>query len=373
MSHPWIVASRVVPSYLNDLYGKDKLEQVLAAIAAGATTEAVNESGILERSQLSSLLSSLVAEKIISSQTDDIGGKAPSILLVTDSSADLPAELIRERGIVVMPLTVTVDGKSYRDGVDISSQDFYRLLSASSTFPVTAPPTKEDFHRVFAENIGEHDILGIFLSARMSKTFEIAGMAVRTNFNTYLHQRRAYPHLERRFHIELIDSRQVSMGAALLVLEASDKIREGWPLARIKAHIESLSGAVQVCFMVDNLDYLARGGRIGRGAALLGNFFGLKPILGMNGGGVDAKTRTIGGRWGQRKLVEYMREDLAGTGGKIRIGVCHADAPKKAASVQAMLSEVFPGQGQVTSFFGPTVGSHLGPGAVGVAWMALPR
>lgn len=373
MSHPWIVTGGVVPSHYNDLYGKDKVDQVLALIAAGTPEQAILESGILEPAQLSSLLSSLATEKVLFSQTDKGGGQSPSILVVTDSSADLPADLIRERGIKVMPLTVTVDGKSYRDGVDISSQDFYRLLSSSSTFPVTAPPTKEDFHQLFADHIGEHDILGIFLSARMSKTFEIAGMAVRNNYNTYLRQRRAHPQLDRHFHIELIDSRQVSMGAALLVLEASDKIREGWPLARIKAHIEELLGVVQVCFMVDNLDYLARGGRIGRGAALLGNFFGLKPILGMNGGGVDAKTRTIGGRWGQRKLIEYMKEDLAETGGKIRIGICHADAPKKAATVQAMLSDAFPGQGQVTSLFGPTVGSHLGPGAVGVAWMTLPQ
>lgn len=372
MSHQLYVVTRNLPNHLSDLYGKEKVESVLDLIEAGHSPEAIIDSGILERQEASSLLVRLASEQVVISREGQEAAGAKPILLVTDSSADLPPELIRERGIAVMPLTVTVDGKSYRDGVDISSQEFYRLLASSTTFPVTAPPTKEDFHHLFAEHIGERDILGIFLSARMSKTFEIAGMAKRSNFNTYLRLRRANPHLDRQFHIELIDSRQVSMGAALLVLEASDKIREGWPLERIKAHIEALVSVVQVCFMVDNLDYLARGGRIGRGAALLGNFFGLKPILGMNGGGVDAKTRTIGGRWGQRKLVDFMRQDLSRAGGKIRIGICHADAPKKAATVQSMLADAFPGQGQVTSFFGPTVGSHLGPGAVGVAWMALP-
>lgn len=372
MNHPWKVVTRIVPHQLNDLYGKENVEKVLALIESGETLETIVDSGIFKRQDISALLARLSAEKVVVPLAYQGADKNTPVLLVTDSSSDLPPELIRDRGIVVMPLTVTVDGKSYRDGVDISSQDFYRLLSSSATFPVTSPPTKDDFQQLFAANIGEKDILGIFLSARMSKTFEIAGMAVRNNFNTYLRQRRANPHLDRQFRIELIDSRQVSMGAALLVLEASDKIREGWPIARIKAHIEALVGVVQVCFMVDDLGYLARGGRIGRGAALLGNFFGLKPILGMNGGGVDARSRTIGGRWGQRKLVDYMKEDLTGAGGKIRIGICHADAPKKAATVQAMLSDAFPGQGQVTSLFGPTVGSHLGPGAIGVAWMALP-
>jgi DegV family protein with EDD domain len=302
---------------------------------------------------------------------DGTGKQNDRILLVTDSTSDLPEELVRERNITVVPLTINIDGREYRDGVDISSREFYRLLQSAKAFPVTSPPSGGDFHRLFLDNIAEKDILGIFISRGMSKTFDLANQATRNNFNSYLRQRRTNPAMANQFRIELIDSRQVSMGTALLVLEASDKIRAGWPLPQIKSHIERLIAEVRVFFMVDNLDYLARGGRIGRGAALLGNFFGFKPILGMTGGGVDAKSRTFGGGRAQRKLIDYMKDDLRGRGGAIRVGICHADSAEKAETVRNLVEQAFPDQEQIVSYFGPTVGSHLGPGAVGVAWLPV--
>jgi DegV family protein with EDD domain len=299
-------------------------------------------------------------------------GGAKRIMLVTDSAADLPPELVRERNITVVPLTVTMDGRDYRDGVDISSREFYQLLERSGDFPVTSPPALEVFQQLFLENIGDTDILGIFLSKRMSKTFDIASQAMRSKYNSYLRERRINPAMDNRFQIELIDSRQVSMGAGLLVLEASDKIRAGWPLTKIKTHIEKLIDEVRVFFMVDNLDFLARGGRIGKGYAFLGNFFGFKPILGMAEGGVDAKTRTLGGRRAQRKLLDYMKQDLAGAGKNIRMGICHAACPDKVENIQKMITDILPGQELMVSYFGPTVGSHTGPGSLGVAWLATP-
>lgn len=314
----------------------------------------------------------VVAQPVPGDFEESVGQGGERILLITDSASDIPEELVRERNITVIPLTVKIDGCEYRDGVDISSREFYRLLRSAKTFPVTSPPSGEDFHRLFLDNIAGKDILGIFMSRGMSKTFDLANQATRHNFNSYLRQRRTNPAMAGQFRIELIDSRQVSMGAALLVLEASDKIRAGWPLAKIKSHIEKLIDEVRVFFMVDNLDYLARGGRIGRGAALLGNFFGFKPILGMTGGGVDARSRTFGGGRAQRKLIDYMKDDLRERSAKtIRVGICHADSASKAETVRNLVEQAFPGQEQIVSSFGPTVGSHLGPGAVGVAWLPV--
>lgn len=363
------VVARAVPAYLEDLVGGEKIAQIIAMIEEKRTAEEIIGSGVLEPQVVTTLLQKLKDEKVIVPLGGGTGGNP--IMLITDSAADLPEELIRERNITVVPLTIKIDGREYRDGVDISSRDFYRLLQNSKSFPATSPPTGEEFHRLFQENIADRDILGIFISRGMSKTFDLASQATRTNFNAYLRQRRANPAMDSHFRIDLIDSRQVSMGAALLVLEASDKIKAGWPIERIKSHIERLITEVRVFFMVDNLDYLARGGRIGRGAALLGNFFGFKPILGMTGGGVDAKSRTFGGVRAQRKLIDYMKDDLQDRANTIRIGICHADAADKAATVNELVEQAFPGQERIVSYFGPTVGSHLGPGAVGVAW--LPR
>ncbi len=362
------IVARTVPEGLADQAGREKLSRIFAPIDEKKSFEQIIASGVVDRQSAEQLLLRLVDQKVI--VPDDSFPQQERILLVTDSAADLPNALVRERNIAVVPLTVTIDGREYRDGVDLSSQEFYRLLAQSATFPVTSPPSPDAFQQLFLDNIGDKDILGIFLSKGMSKTFDIACQATRNKYNSYLRQRRANPDMDNRFHIELIDSRQVSMGAGLLVLEASDKIKAGWPIAKIKSHIEKLVGEVRVFFLVDDLDYLARGGRIGRGYAFLGNFFGFKPILGMAGGSVDAKSRTIGGRRAQRKLVDYMKDELGNSGKSIRIAICHADCPEKVENIQNMIADALPEQDIMISYFGPTVGSHTGPGSVGVAWLA---
>ncbi|HBG18602.1 MAG TPA: hypothetical protein DDY32_04820 [Desulfobulbaceae bacterium] len=370
MSQYQRVVARAIPGYLEDLVGKEKIALILKLIDGQKTADEIVGSGVLEPQVVTTLLQKLKDEKVIV----PVGGasRADRIMLVTDSASDIPQELARERNITVVPLTIKVDGREYRDGVDISSLEFYSLLRNSKTFPVTSPPSGEDFHRLFLDHIAEQDILAIFISRAMSKTFDLASQATRNNFNSYLRQRRTNTAMDNHFRIDLIDSRQVSMGETLLVLEASDKIRAGWPLAKIKSHIEKLVDEVRVFFMVDNLDYLARGGRIGRGAALLGNFFGFKPILGMTGGGVDARSRSFGGARGQRKLIDYLKEDLRDRAiKKIRVGICHADAAAKAETVQELVEQAFPDQEHIVSYFGPTVGSHLGPGAVGVVWLPV--
>jgi DegV family protein with EDD domain len=291
------------------------------------------------------------------------------IQLITDSATDIPEKIAKKRKISIVPLTVSIDGHDYQDGVDISPSKFYSLMAKKGTLPTTSPPTVETFHDIFNEHIGQRDILGIFISKKMSTTFDVASQAKRNNYNTYLKQRMTNPEVDRKLQIELIDSRLVSMGTTLLVLEAADKIEAGWPLEKIREHINQRINDVKVFFMVDNLDHLVRGGRIGRGSALFGKLLGFKPILGMAGGGVDAKSRTFGGRRAQGKLIDYMKSDLGGTSRPIRIGICHAGSPEKANTVKKLVQEAFPHQEHYTTYFGPTVGAHTGPGAVGLAWL----
>ncbi len=299
--------------------------------------------------------------------------KSKRILLVTDSAADIPPQVAKDRGIVVVPLTIHIDDHEYLDGIDISHNQFYSMLAQSKQFPSTSPPSEEYFHELFLDTIAEKDVLCIFISSKMSKMCDIARQAKMNKYNSYLKKRRGNKDMARKVRIDIIDSQLVSMGNAMLVLEASDKIQAGWPLEKVTAHIEEIRENIRVFFMVDNLKYLVRGGRIGRGSALLGKLFGFKPILGMGGGGVDAKARAIGGKRAQRKLIDFMKEDLGDTTRKIRVGICHADAPKKAALVQEMVESEFSNREMVTSHFGPTVGAHTGPGAVGVAYYALPQ
>ncbi|WP_163335718.1 DegV family protein [Desulfopila sp. IMCC35008] len=295
-------------------------------------------------------------------------GQTP-IQLITDSASDIPEDMARKRNITIVPLTVSVNGQEYQDGVSITPPRFYSMMAKKGALPVTSPPAPETFHEIFNGHIGQRDILGIFISRKMSNTFDVASQTKMNNYNTYLKQRMAHPQVNKKMQIELIDSRLVSMGATLLVLEAADKIEAGWPLDKIKDLINQRINDVKVFFMVDNLDHLVRGGRIGRGSALFGKLLGFKPILGMAGGGVDAKSKSFGGKRAQGKLIEYMKNDLGGTSQPVRIGICHAGAPEKATTVRNLVQEAFPNQEHYTTYFGPTVGAHTGPGAVGVAWL----
>ncbi|WP_136797035.1 DegV family protein [Desulfosediminicola ganghwensis] len=347
----------------------ERVRQLLDFIGAGRTEAEVVSSGLASSDEIQKLLDGLVAEKIIRAEL--MGDRKAPILLITDSGADLPVDLIREKNIVMVPMSVIINGKKYLDRFDITPEQFYGQLRTVNVFPSTTPPSIEDFHRLFSSHIAEYDILGIFMSKKMSSTFEMARQAVVNNYNLYLKQRKGNTNLDKQFRIELVDSKNVSIGSGLLVLEAAEGIRLGKPIDVVKERIELLADKVRAFFMVDSLDYLARGGRIGHGSAKLGSFFGFKPILGMEDGVVSAKTKSFGGNRAKRKLVDYMTQELAGVRGRVRIGVSGADTDKELIALRDMILKTFPDLDILKTSFGPTVGSHIGPGAMGIAWLPV--
>lgn len=293
------------------------------------------------------------------------------IMLLTDSTADLPAHVIKERDITVIPLTIKINQTEYLDGKDITAREFYQLLKESSDFPATSPPTEAAFHELFTQNIADRDILGLFISRKMSRTFEKAASAKMNNYNVYMRQRAQKSRDGQAFRIELIDSQLVSIGAGLLTIEASDRIRDGWPLDKIRDHIVEFSSKIRVLFIVETLKYLERGARIGKGAAVVGGIFRFKPILTVKNGIVDAKERIRGDKKAQQRVVELIKEDLGGADVPVKIGVCHADAPDKAEQMKTLLESSLNCKDMMLSDFGPTVGSHTGPGTIGIAYYPL--
>lgn len=184
---------------------------------------------------------------------------ANELLILTDSTADIPADLVQAENISVIPLNVYIDGQHYLDGIDLSADAFYSKIENTKSFPTTAPPTAEEFHELFLRNIGKRDILGIFISSKMSQTFNVANQTKMKFYNRYMRERAATPGISKKFQIELVDSRLVSMGAGLLVLEAAEKAKAGWSITQIKEHIERMKQQVGIYLMVDSLDHLARG------------------------------------------------------------------------------------------------------------------
>lgn len=170
--------------------------------------------------------------------------------------------------------------------------------------------------------------------------------------------------------MEFIDSRLVSMGTGLLVVAAAAKVKEGWSLPEIKEYIEQLRAKIGIYLMVDNLDHLVRGGRIGMASAMVGKLLNFKPLLGMQNGTIVPQAKTMGSKRAYKKIIEFMEIELKGRTAPFRAAVCGAEADEETEILIAMVKKSFPEIEVIRSDFGPGVGTHTGPGALGIAFMA---
>lgn len=281
--------------------------------------------------------------------------KQPRIAVVTDSTAYLPQELVDEYGIHVIPVYLVMGGKSWRDGVDIDPPAFYELLQASKDFPTTSQPTLGDCLELFGRLSKEYDgIVAVFVSDELSGTLDSARAAAAE-----------MPDLT----IEIIDSRGVSMNLGFPALAAARAAAAGGDLETIANAARALIGKTSFYFVVDTLEYLHRGGRIGAASKWLGSILNLKPILEIREGRIQpvAKVRTR--RKAQAKVYELIEEQLAGRG-KVHMAVVDAAAPEEADRFRAELEARFKPVEMVQTVCSPAIGAHAGPGMVGVAFYA---
>jgi DegV family protein with EDD domain len=285
-----------------------------------------------------------------------------AVSVVTDSTADLPAELARAHGIRVVPLLVLFGERIYHDGVDIRPRELYEQLAAGKVHPRTNPPLKGDFIDVYRGLAARQDIVSVHISGRLSQTVVQARAAVIDSAALTRLRGEADPPLA----IEVVDSGQVSLGLGMLALFAARMARRRLAAGDIARRLEAMRDRVHVLFVVDTLDYLARGGRIGKARALLGNLLGIKPILGVVGGEVVAVERVRGGRAAHPRLIELFRERVK-AGRPVMVGVAHAKAPVWADRLRASIETSFRVGELVMTEIGPVVGTHAGPGLVGAA------
>jgi DegV family protein with EDD domain len=268
--------------------------------------------------------------------------------VVTDSTADLERELQARIGVAVVPLVVNWDGQTYRDKVDLTPTEFYRRLRSSKSLPKTGAPSLAAFESIFREQLKEHDaVICINLAASLSGTFEVA-------------RRAAESVAPDRIHV--VDSGSVSVCIGWLAEMAVGLARDGVPAAQIVEHLNEARGRLRILALLETLTFLQRGGRIGRAAALAGTLLNVKPILSVRDGEVAPveRVRTMNGAL--RRLVE-----LAVAQGAIeRLGVIHADSASNATEVERQLQAHFPNLNIDRGELGPVVGTHGGPGVIGV-------
>lgn len=271
------------------------------------------------------------------------------VRIVTDSASDIPAEVARQLQISVVPMYVRFGTDVYRDGVELRPDDFYRMLIASRTFPTTSAPKLKDFGEVYDRLAEETDeILSIHLSSTMSSACETAV--------------RASGRARRQCHVEVVDSRTGAMGLGLAVIAAARQAQQGKTGRQIMEMVKDSSRRIRVYLCFETLEYLRRGGRIGRAECLLGSPIKVHPIIGLDQGEVVPLGRV---RSRARALERLCR--LASDCGQVSsLAVEQGAAPDEADRLHSRLQDLFPGKDIYFSAFGCAVAVHTGPRAVGV-------
>lgn len=282
------------------------------------------------------------------------------VTIVTDSTSDLPRELVRSAGIEVLPLPILFGETRYLDGVDLRPRGFYELLEQSAVPPTTEPLEQERLTHAYRRLLGQRDVVSVHLSAKLSRTLAHAEAAATGELEELPRRRVDGAPVE----LELVDSESVSLGLGLLVMMAARMAHRGLGASAIAERLVGMRRRVHVVFVVDTLEFLARGGRIGKARAWVGQLLGIKPILGIRDGEVVPVDRVRGGRAAHPRIIELLVERVD-PAFPVIAAVAHARAPVWADRLRSLLEESFRVQELVMTEIGPVVGAHGGPGTVG--------
>lgn len=271
-----------------------------------------------------------------------------AIHIVTDSTCDIPRDRVDELGITVVPLTITFGAESFRDGVDLTPGEFYDRLQASKQLPTTSQPPPALFEHAYQHLATRGEILSVHLSHKFSGTIETARSAAAS----------VAPD-----KITIVDSGLTSMAMGLCVIAAARKARAGASRAECAAEAESVARRVKLLVTFETLEYLRRGGRIGRASAFVGGMLKLKPILTVKDGEAHPVARV---RSRQKALDELFT--LATESSDIEdIVVLHTTTPVEAEALATRAREARPNARLTVGRFGPALGVHGGPGMIGLA------
>ena len=273
-----------------------------------------------------------------------------TVRIVTDSTCDLPHDLVTAYDITVVPLTVFFGDEALLDGVDIDPPAFYERLRSSKLHPRTSQPSVELFRTAYEELGQETDeIVSIHVSSKLSGTLNAASVAREEVANA--------------LRIDLIDSYSVSVGLGLIVLEAAAVAKAGGRLEDVVAAARRAMDCTEVYVMVDTLEYLQRGGRIGRARSLLGSVLSIKPLLHVEGGEIEpldrVRTRT--------KAIERLYELAIGKPRTRMMFVASSGGDTEAEAFVERLRPMLPHTDIGRAQIGPIVGVYSGPNALGIA------
>ena len=278
---------------------------------------------------------------------------ARNTAIVVDSTADFPQAPDRFPSWRVVPLYVRFGDESYRDYVQLGPDEFYARLRTAHETPSTSQPTPGDFLAVYEELAGFERILSVHIAGKLSGTIESARAAARELGGD---------------RVRVLDSQSASAAIAMLGLAIQRRLERGTVDEDVDSLVERYRREAGLLFTVDTLEYLARGGRIGRARAWAGELLNIKPILTIQEGEVVPVKRVRGNR---KAFLEFVSAFTGATSDSpsLRVGIAHADAPERAEALADMVRRTRPAaQLDVVTALGPVVGAHAGPGTVGLFW-----
>ncbi|HHQ48816.1 MAG TPA: DegV family EDD domain-containing protein [Acidobacteria bacterium] len=286
--------------------------------------------------------------------------------VVTDSTADILPVQARRLGITVVPLSVLFGSQVFKDGIDLQPDQFYKRLVESQRLPTTSPPSIGEFKEAYGKLIGDGDIISLHISTVLSDTAKRAQDAVKQGAETFQQLREASG-LTGLPVIRVVDSWQTTVGLGMMVQLLVRMVERGLGADEIVRRLEDQKKRFHLIFSVDTLEYLKKGGRIGRAQAMIGTLLGIKPILSLHEGEVTPIDRVRGGRNVIPKLISILKGRVK-VDRPVFVGIGHASAPRWAGKLREAIVENFKVIEVYESQIGPIVGTHVGPGTVGASF-----
>lgn len=271
------------------------------------------------------------------------------IKIVTDSTCDLNDELIKKWGIIVVPLSISINGENYLDRVEISPKEFMEKMKASPELPKSSQPPAGEFLKVYDELAADgYEIISIHMTGGMSGTVRSAESAAQMT----------------TAKVNVIDSRFISKALAFQVLEAAEMAADGKTAEEIVTRLDEIRNQTRLFVVVDTLENLVKGGRIGKGKAMIGSLLNIKPIASLEGGEYTPVSKARS----HSQVVKYLRNQFASDvdGKTIKgVGLVHAEGMGLADKIKEAVYEVSGYDNFTIEDTTPIVSTHTGPGAIG--------
>ena len=276
------------------------------------------------------------------------------VAVVTDSTAYIPKDLREKLHIHMVPLSVVFGEKSYREELDITTEEFYKKVKESNVLPTTSQPSVGMFMETFEKlrEEGYEAAISIHLSSKFSGTYQAATSA---------------GEMVEGLDVYTLDSKLSAMPQGLIAIHAAELAAEQMDVEAIMERLEAMKNSVRAYFMVDDLSHLQRGGRLSGAQAVVGSLLKVKPILHIVDGQIVPFEKIRTRKKAIHRIMSMLEEDAAS--GKVKRAVfIHANDEDAAIELRDTFSNKYPSIETVVSYFGPVIGTHLGEGALGVSW-----